>query len=236
MSMVHASAGRNKPASEHLRSETAIVAGLARTTLGRRSRVDWEAMAADYDRIRDAIEQVFPIFQGYNARIRQPGGFHLTSLARERIWATPSRKAQFAVFPDLEEDPCQDDPEALWLTTMRSHDQYNTTLYSLSDRYRGVFDQRMVLFISAGEMERRGLRPGDQVRVETISTDGALREVKGLKVVPCKLPGGSCGAYYPEANPLMPLYAHDPESGTPSGKAIPVRIHRMEEGASSWTR
>ena len=236
MSMVHASAGRNRPASEHLRSETAIVAGMARATLGGRSRVDWEAMTADYDRIRDTIEQVFPIFQGYNARIRQPGGFHLTSLARERIWATPSRKAQFAVFPDLEEDPHQDDPEALWLTTMRSHDQYNTTLYSLSDRYRGVFNQRMVLFINVGEMERRGLRPGDQVRVETISTDGTLREVRGLKVVPYELPGGSCGAYYPEANPLMPLYAHDPESGTPSGKAIPVRLHHMEGDADPWTR
>ena len=107
MSMVHASAGRNTPASEHLRSEAAIVAGIARATMGPTSKVRWEWLVADYDRIRDAIEQVFPIFQGYNARIRVPGGFHLTSLARERIWATPSGKAEFFVFRGLEEDPHQ---------------------------------------------------------------------------------------------------------------------------------
>ena len=228
MSMVHASAGRNSPASQHLRSETAIVGGMARATLGAASRVDWEGLVADYDRIRDAIEQVFPIFLGYNARIRKPGGFHLTSLARERIWATASGKAEFAVFTGLEEDAHQDDPDALWLTTMRSHDQYNTTLYSLSDRYRGVFEQRRVLFINSREIERRGLRAGDAVQIRTISTDGVQRAIAGFKLVAYRLPDGCCGAYYPEANPLMPLYAHDPQSGTPSAKAIPVRIAAMD--------
>ncbi|GJD49429.1 Protein YdeP [Methylobacterium crusticola] len=224
MSMVHASAGRNAPASAHLRSETAIVAGLARATLGPASTIPWEHLTADYDRIRTAIEAVFPIFQGYNARIRVRGGFHLTSLARERIWATPSGKAEFAVYEGLEEDPHQDDPEALWLTTLRSHDQYNTTLYSLSDRYRGVFGQRMVVFLNEAEMGRRGLRAGDAVALETLSTDGVSRVVEGFKVVPYRLPDGCCGAYYPEANPLVPLYARDPQSGTPSYKAVPVRI------------
>ena len=112
MSMVHASAGRNAPASEHLMSEPAIVAGMARATLGARSVVDWEGFVADYDRIRDAIEDVFPIFQGYNARVRIPGGFHLTSMARERIWATPSGKANFLVFDGLGEDPEAADPDA----------------------------------------------------------------------------------------------------------------------------
>jgi molybdopterin-dependent oxidoreductase alpha subunit len=148
MSMMHASVGMNTPASEHQRSETAIIAGLARATLRNGSKVDWQGFVANYDKIRDAIEQVFPIFQGYNARIRLPDGFHLTSLARERIWATPSGKAEFALFPGLEEDPHQDDPDVLWLTTMRSHDQYNTTLYSLSDRYRGMFSQRNVVFLN----------------------------------------------------------------------------------------
>ena len=230
MSMVHASAGRNAPASEHLRSETAIVAGLARATLGADSTVGWEYLTADYDRIRTAIEQVFPIFQGYNARIRVPGGFHLTSLARERIWATPSGKAEFAVYEGLEEDPHQDDSEALWLTTLRSHDQYNTTLYSLSDRYRGVFGQRMVVFINEAEMRRRSLQAGDRVALETISTDGVLRVVEGFKIVPYLLPDGCCGAYYPEANPLVPLYARDPHSHTPSYKAVPIRIRRMAQG------
>lgn len=231
MSMVHGSAGINQPASEHLRSEPAIVAAMARATLGAASKVSWEWLVADYDRIRDAIERVFPIFQGYNVRVRVPGGFHLTSLARERIWATPSGKAEFIVFPGLEADPHVNDPEALWLTTMRSHDQYNTTLYSKSDRYRGVFGQRMVVFINEREMGRRGLAAGDEVVLETITTDGVHRTVSGLKVRPYRLPDGCCGAYYPEANPLVPLYARDPKSGTPSYKAIPVRIVRSQQGA-----
>lgn len=231
MSMVHASAGRNTPASEHLRSEIAIVAGLARAVLGANTTVNWEALVADYDRIRDAIEQVFPMFQGFNARIRVPGGFHLTSLARERIWATESGKAQFSVFEGLVEDDRQHDPQVFWLTTMRSHDQYNTTLYSNSDRYRGVFNQRMVLFLDPAEIERLGLAQGDLVTVETISLDGVKRRVTGLKIVSHSLPKGCCGAYYPEANPLMPLYAHDAQSGTPAAKAVPVRIVREAVGS-----
>jgi molybdopterin-dependent oxidoreductase alpha subunit len=227
MSMVHASGGMNTPASPELKSETAIVAGIARATLGAGSKVAWEKMTADYGQIRDAIEQVFPIFQGYNARIRKPGGFHLNSLARERIWMTESGKAEFSVFRGLAEDQCENDPNALWLTTMRSHDQYNTTLYSLSDRYRGVFNQRSVIFINPAEVARRGLADGEEVQIETISTDGIKRAVSGFKIVSYKVPDGCCGAYYPEANPLIPLYLHDVQAGTPSAKAIPVRIRRM---------
>ncbi len=226
MSMVHASRGMNPPASEHLRSEAAIVAGLARATLGAGSRVDWEGLTADYDKIRDAIESVLPIFQGYNARIRRPGGFHLNPLARERIWATASGKAEFATFPGLEEDACHDDPEALWLTTMRSHDQYNTTLYSLSDRYRGIFGGRQVVFMNPREIASRSLAAGDRVRVETLSTDGITRAIDGFWLVAYQLPDGCCGAYYPEANPLIPLYLRDRQSGTPSAKAIPVRVRK----------
>jgi molybdopterin-dependent oxidoreductase alpha subunit len=224
MSMVHASTGRNPPASEHLKSEPAIIAGMARATLGTRSVVDWESLVADYDRIRDAIEAVFPIFQGYNARIRVPGGFHLTSTARERVWATPSGKANFLVHDGLGEDPREHADDVLWLTTVRSHDQYNTTLYSLSDRYRGVFGQRDVLFISAEEIERRGLKADDRVDIVTVSHDGVERVVRGFRLVPHAFPAGSCAAYYPETNPLVPLYAHDPMSFTPSYKAVPIRI------------
>jgi len=198
MSMVHASSGRNTPASEHLRSEPAIVAGLARATLGPSSKVAWEELVADYDRIRDAIEAVFPIFQAYNARVRVPGGFHLISTARERIWATTSGRANFLVFEGLDEDPCQANPAALMLTTMRSHDQYNTTLYSLSDRYRGVFGQRDVVFLNACEIQNRDLKPGDRVDLLGVSTDGVERSVRGFKVVEYQLPDGCCGAYYPE--------------------------------------
>jgi molybdopterin-dependent oxidoreductase alpha subunit len=226
MSMVHASAGRNKPASEHLKSEPAIVAGMARATLGNRTVVDWDARIADYDRIRDDIEAVFPIFQGYNARIRVPGGFHLTSAARERIWATASGKASFLVFDGLTEDCYKYHAEALWLSTIRSHDQYNTTLYSMSDRYRGVYGQRDVVFLNQAEMEKRGLADGDRVDLVTHSIDGIERRVRNFRVVGYSFPSGCCAAYYPETNPLVPLYAHDPMSFTPSSKGIPVRIER----------
>jgi molybdopterin-dependent oxidoreductase alpha subunit len=226
MSMVHASAGRNKPASEHLLSEPAVVAGMASATLGHRSVVDWESFVSDYDRIRDAIEDVFPIFQSYNDRIRVPGGFHLVSSARERIWATPSGKAHFLVYDGSAEESLEDNPEALWLSTMRSHDQYNTTIYSNSDRYRGVFGQRDVVFLNKSEIEKRGLEDGDRVDLITLSTDGFERRVRNFRVIGYSFPDGCCAAYYPETNPLVPLYAYDPQSFTPSSKAIPIRIER----------
>jgi molybdopterin-dependent oxidoreductase alpha subunit len=226
MSMVHASAGRNRPASEHLLSEPAIVAGIARATLGQSSVIDWDGFVADYDRIREAIEAVLPIFDAYNARIRVPGGFHLVSTARERVWATPSGKANFLIFDGLGEDPNNDDPETLWLSTIRSHDQYNTTLYSLSDRYRGVYGQRDIVFLNQFEMDKRGLADGDRIDLVTASTDGLERRVRNFRVVGYSFPNGCCAAYYPETNPLVPLYAHDPLSFTPSSKGIPVRIER----------
>jgi molybdopterin-dependent oxidoreductase alpha subunit len=233
MSMVHASAGVRSPASEHLKSEPAIVAGMARATLGALSVVNWERLIADYSLIREDIEAVFPIFEAYNARIQEPGGFHLTSLARERIWATATGKANFLVHGGLGEDPSVVDEDALWLTTVRSHDQYNTTLYSLSDRYRGVYNQRDVIFLNEHEMERRGLAADDRVDIVTISTDGIERAVRGFRVVPYAFPAGSCAAYYPETNPLVPLYAHDPQSFTPSSKAVPVRLVKTTAGTGA---
>ncbi len=228
MSMVHASAGRNRPASEFLLSEPAVVAGIAKATLGARTVVDWDGLVGNYDLIRDAIEDVFPIFQAYNARIRVPGGFYLTSMARERIWSTPSGKANFLVFHGVGEDQGSTDPDLLWLTTVRSHDQYNTTIYSLSDRYRGVFGQRDVLFINPREMDKRGLRADDRVDLVTHSTDGIERIVHGFKVVPYAFPDGCCAAYYPETNPLVPLYSYDPLSFTPSSKGIQIRLVRSQ--------
>jgi molybdopterin-dependent oxidoreductase alpha subunit len=226
MSMVHASAGRNRPASEHLLSEPAIVAGMARATLGDRSVVDWERFISNYDHVRDAIEDVLPIFQSYNERIRLPGGFHLVSTARERIWATPSGKAHFLLYEGLGEDAREDDLEVLWLSTIRSHDQYNTTIYSNSDRYRGVYGQRDVVFINQSELDKRGLMDGDRVDLVTLSSDGIERRVRNFRAVGYSFPDGCCAAYYPEANPLVPLYAYDPVSFTPSSKGIPIRIER----------
>jgi molybdopterin-dependent oxidoreductase alpha subunit len=233
MSMVHASSGRNKPASEQLLSEVAIVAGIATATLGDRTVVDWDGFVADYDRIRDAIEDVFPIFQGYNTLIRVPGGFHLASTARERIWATPSGKANFLVFEGCGEDPPQSAPDLLWLSTIRSHDQYNTTLYSMSDRYRGVFGQRDVVFLNEYEMKKRGFADGDRVDLITESTDGVARIVRNFRVVGYSFPNGCCAAYYPETNPLVPLYARDPLSFTPSYKGVPVRLVRSNTAGSA---
>ncbi|MEX3943299.1 FdhF/YdeP family oxidoreductase [Paraburkholderia sp. BR10937] len=229
MSMVHASAGRNAPASPDLLSEPAIVAGIARATLGTRSRVPWEHLIAHYDRVRDAIERVFPAFEAYNARIRVPGGFHLGSTARDRIWATLTGKANFLVLPGFEVDLANRDTDALWLTTMRSHDQYNTTLYSHSDRYRGVFGQRDVVFINSNELRKRDLRAGDRVDIVSLSSDGIERILRGFLVVEHALPDNCCGAYYPEANPLVPLYAFDPKSRTPSYKGVPVGIRRADD-------
>jgi anaerobic selenocysteine-containing dehydrogenase len=169
---------------------------------------------------------VFPIYHNYHDRIRVPGGFHLVSSARERIWATPSGKAHFLIFEGLGEDSRQDDLEALWLSTIRSHDQYNTTVYSMSDRYRGVYGQRDVVFINKSELEKRNLQDGDRVDLVTQSTDGIERRVRNFRVVGYSFPDGCCAAYYPETNPLVPLYAHDPLSFTPSSKAIPIRLER----------
>lgn len=228
MSMVHASLGMNAPASDHLRSEPAIVAGIARATLGDRSVVDWEGLIGDYDRIRDAIEDVFPIFQAYNARIRAPGGFHLTSPARERIWATPGGRANFLTYPGLCEDPDPPDADMLWLTSVRSHDQYNTTIYSLSDRYRGVYGQRDVLFLNREEIDKRGFAPDDRVDLIAVADDGIERRVRNFRLVPYAFPDRSCAAYYPETNPLVALQAHDPLSFTPSYKGIAIRLERSQ--------
>jgi anaerobic selenocysteine-containing dehydrogenase len=225
MSMVQASSGRNAPASPHLLSEPAIVAGIARATLGKRSRVPWEHMVANYARIRDAIEIVSPIFQAYKERIRVPGGFHLASTPRERVWATPTGRANFLVFKGLDQIPWHNDPEALWLTTMSRHDQYNTTLDSHWDRYRGVSGQRDVVFMNQRELEKRGLHPGERVNIVAFSTDSNERIIRSLKVVEYSLPDGCCGAYYPEVNSRAALRVR-PAKRTPSYKSVPVKVLR----------
>jgi len=225
MSMVHASRGRLPPASEHLRSEPAIVAGMAQATLPD-SKVAWSELIADYDRIRDKIEAVFPEFRDYNRRIRIPGGFRLPLPPTERVWPTPSGKAAFIPFTGLQEDPAVADAAVLHLTTIRSHDQYNTTIYGLDDRYRGVFGRRDVVFMNAQDLAARGLAHGDVVDIETALPGGASRRLAGLTAVAYDISPGSVAAYYPEANALVPLDYKDPQSGTPSYKSVPVNITR----------
>src|ERR1700722_1102011 len=223
MSMVHASSGLVEPPTEQLKSEVAIVCGIAKATLPD-CGIDWDFYAADYDRIRDKIEAVFPqLFADFNERIRHPGGFHLTNLPRERVWKTATGRANFLLYPGVGEDDAATDPAMLRLATLRSHDQYNTTIYSLDDRYRGVFGGRMVVFMNEADMRARGIAEGDRVEIESLA-DGTRRVVGGFWVKPHDIALGSIGAYYPETNPLLPLAYHDPKSGTPAAKSIPVLV------------
>lgn len=224
MSMVHASRGKLLPASTHLRSEPAIIAGMAQATLPH-SRVPWTHLIEDYDRIRDLIEKIYPDFRDYNARIRKPGGFRLPLPPTERIWKTPSGKAEFIPFAGLREDPDIVEGNILRLTTLRSHDQYNTTIYGLDDRYRGVFGRRDVLFINASDLARHGIAHGDEVDIVTSLPGQGHRRLR-LTAIRHDIAAGSVGAYYPEANNLCPLDYQDTESGTPGYKSIPVRIQK----------
>jgi molybdopterin-dependent oxidoreductase alpha subunit len=230
MSMVHASRGRLSPASEHLRSEPAIVAGIAQATLPA-SRVKWRELIADYDRIRDAIEGVFPDFKDFNNRIRHPGGFRLSLPPTERRWTTPSGKAQFIPWANARAGA---DAAAgtLALTTIRSHDQYNTTVYDLGDRYRGVFGRRDVVFINERDLLELGIAHGDTIDLETVLPLASPLKLKGMTAVEYDISRGSVAMYYPEGNILVPLDYHDPASGTPSYKSVPVKISRAASAAA----
>jgi len=222
MSMVHASSGKLRPASPHLLSEPAIVAGMARAALPD-SKVSWEELVADYDLIRDRIEQTIPGFTDYNQRIRTPGGFRMPLPPTERVWPTPSGKAVFSVFEGVDENAKGVGESVLRLITLRSHDQYNTTIYAMDDRYRGVFGRRDILFMNEEDMTERGLEHGDRVDIET-ALPGHAQRLEDITVVAYSIARGSVGAYYPEANVLVPLDYLDKESGTPSYKSVPVRL------------
>jgi molybdopterin-dependent oxidoreductase alpha subunit len=229
MSMVHISYGMNAPASPNLLSETAIIANIAHATLGD-GRVDWLAMARDYSKIRDAIEQVIPGFEHYNARIQQPGGFHLRVASRERDWKTASGKANFIVHAVQQDTPIQrarqqHGERLMTLMTTRSHDQYNTTIYALDDRYRGVFGQRRVVFINPADIAMLGFADGDWVDISTVWDDGIERRADFFRLVGYDIPRGCIAGYYPETNPLVPLGSVGDVCNTPTSKSIPVLLH-----------
>ncbi|RQQ00424.1 FdhF/YdeP family oxidoreductase [Burkholderia stagnalis] len=226
MSMVHASAGKLPPASEHLRSEPAIVAGMARATLTN-SKVPWMDLIADYDKIRDLIDKTIPGFEAFNTRVRTPGGFRLPLPPTERVWPTPTGKAMFSVYTGVKEDAdVLGGEQVLRLITLRSHDQYNTTIYAMDDRYRGVFGRRDVLFMNQADLDKYGLEHGDLVDIETITSSGRTMRLEKITAIEYDIAPGSVGAYYPEANVLVPHDYVDKECGTPSYKSVPVRIKR----------
>ncbi len=226
MSMVHLSRGRLTPVSEHLRSEVAIICQLARELLGTDHSVPWTAFEGNYDLIRDSISRVVPGCENYNARVRQPDGFQLPHPPRDsREFRTHTGKANFAVNP-LEWVPTP--PGRLILQTLRSHDQYNTTIYGLDDRYRGVKNGRKVVFVNAADIADLHLRDGQLVDVvsEWRTADGRVEErrVHDFRVVEYNTPRGNAAAYYPETNPLVPLDHVAAKSNTPVSKAIVVRL------------
>jgi molybdopterin-dependent oxidoreductase alpha subunit len=227
MSMVHASGGLVAPPSPELKSEIAIVCGMARAALPD-SGIDWDGFEGNYDLIRDKIEAVFPaLFADFNTRIRQPGGFHLYNGARELTWKTSTGRANFLVYPGLAENPDPSVSGMLRMATIRSHDQYNTTVYSLNDRYRGVFGGRKVVFMNQDDMVERNIAADGLVEIESVADTDRRRLVRGFKVRPYNIPRGSVASYYPETNELLPLSHHDARSKTPSAKSIPVLIRPM---------
>ena len=224
MSNVTASRGVLQPVSEHVLPEVEIVCRMAMAALPD-SRVDWAACMYDYDHVRDLIAAVYPeIYTGFNERIQAKHGFHLDIPPRRREWPTPNGKANILVFPGLEVNDVVEDPTMLRLATVRSHDQYNTTIYSYNDRYRGVYNDRMILFMNLEDRVARGISKEGQVSLETISSDGVHRRVDGLTVLDYPMPRGAVAGYYPELNPLLPLDYFDRISGTPAAKSIPVRV------------
>ncbi|CAJ1581572.1 FdhF/YdeP family oxidoreductase [[Mycobacterium] wendilense] len=234
MSMVHLSRGRLRPASDELRSEVAIVCQLARTLLGPEHPVPWESFVEDYDRIRDAIADVVPGCADYNTRVRQPDGFQLPHPPRDsREFPTVTGKANFAVNP-LEWVPVP--PGRLVLQTLRSHDQYNTTIYGLDDRYRGVKGGRRVVFVNPADIAALGIPDGARVDLvsEFTGADGALQERRAADflVVPFATPRGNAAAYYPETNPLVPLDHTAAKSNTPASKAVVIRLEPAT--GSAW--
>ncbi|HEV2693567.1 MAG TPA: FdhF/YdeP family oxidoreductase [Verrucomicrobiae bacterium] len=218
--VVHMSRGVLRPASEHLRSEPAIIAGIARATLRERTTVDWNQLIANYDAIRQHIEHVVPGFTQYNTRVRQPGGFYLPNDPNQGKFNTPSKRAKFKVHPIPEHDLKNG---KLLLTTIRSHDQFNTTIYSENDRYRGIVQGRRVVFLNTGDIDRLGLKKDQWV--DLISHfESEIRRAERFKVVPYDIPGGCAAAYFPETNVLVPIRNVADGSNQPASKSIVISI------------
>lgn len=224
MGMVHASRGNLVPASPHLLSEPAIVARLARAVLGAASRTPWEDFEKDYGTIRDRISRVVPGFEDFNARVARPGGFTLPHGPRdERRFNTPTGKANFTAAPV--EHP--ELPEGrLLLQTLRSHDQYNTTVYGLDDRYRGIRGGRRVVLVNPDDARELGFADGAYTDLVSEWKDGVERRAPGFRVVHYPTARGCAAAYYPETNVLVPLDATADTSNTPASKSVVVRLEQ----------
>jgi molybdopterin-dependent oxidoreductase alpha subunit len=225
MSVVQMSRGRLQPASDQLLSEPRIVARLAEATLGARSKLAWSWLCDDYDRIRELIGRVVAGAENYNARVREPGGFYLPNAAREGRFATDSGRAQFSVheLPRHELEPGQ-----LLMMTIRTHDQYNTTIYGLADRYRGLSQARRVILMNPDDLSERGLRADQRVDV-TSHFRGQTRTARQFVAVPYDIPRGCAASYFPEANVLVPLDQVARISNTPASKSVVISVTAASE-------
>ena len=223
MAVVQMSQGILPPISSQLLSEPAIVARMAKAVLGNRYGIDWEGLCADYDHIREAIAKVIPGFEDYNKKVRQPGGFYLPNPPKNQEFPTDTGKAKFSVVP-VPKNPV---PEGhLIMMTIRSHDQFNTTIYGLDDRYRGIYNERRVLLINKKDLQALGFKPRQAVNL--ISTyNGITRKAENFLLVPYDIPRQCTATYFPEANALVPHDAIDPESKTPASKMVFIRLEAV---------
>lgn len=219
MGVIHTTQGLLQPPSEFVESEPVIVANIAKATLDQ-DKVDWDFLIEDYGNIRDIIEKTIAGFENYNERVQQPLGFELPNGARTGDFTTPNKKANFTVNKMLTEKIESD--EFIMMTT-RSHDQFNTTIYGLDDRYRGVYNGRMVVFMNEEDVAANGLKKGEKVTLYN-NYNNKKREVEGFAVVPYNIPKGCLATYFPEANPLVPIELTAHLSHTPSSKSVRVKI------------
>ncbi len=228
MGVVQMSKGILKPVSDKLKSEPAIICALAKATIGPASKVAWHYYLEHYDHIRLAIEKTIPGFENYNARVRLPGGFYLPNDNRDGRFGTPSGKAQFNV--RVFEPPVLQEGE-LMMMTIRSHDQFNTTIYGLDDRYRGIKNERRVILMNQGDMQTRGLQSGDIVNLIN-NSDGRERRANRFLVVPYAIPQGCTATYFPETNVLVPIGRVAEKSNTPVSKLVVIRVEEWAKAPS----
>jgi molybdopterin-dependent oxidoreductase alpha subunit len=224
MSMVHLSFGMKEPGSPGLRSEVAIIAEMAKAALPH-TKTAWDDFAADYDVIRDKMEEAIDGFESFNRRVRQPLGFRLKQPARELVFLTDTGRANFSAAALADVDPA---PGRLILATVRSHDQWNTTIYSDNDRYRGVKNLRTLVFMNADDMRERGLSKFDLVDLTSFAKDGSTRHVRGYRAIPYKLPRGCVIGYMPELNVLCPIGDYSAQSDQPLMKHVIVEVAASE--------
>ena len=227
----HRSAGQVQPASRELLSEPKIIAGIAAATLAPNAHLNWSTLTDNYSGIRDAIAGTYPeIFSNFNTRLQAGAGFDRPNPARDRVWKTSSGKATFLTPASLAEDPDLPafGPGVLMLMTIRSHDQFNTTVYGFDDRLRGIRGTRHVVLMNKDDAARLSCADGDSVTLQSAAGDGVRREVTGLRVVYYDIPRGCCASYYPECNPLLPLWHHASRSKVPAAKSIPVSVQKQK--------